>query len=387
MPGVSASGSQITVVGSRAFVGSRNGIVYALDTKTGCLAWAFEADAGVRSTPVVGRGADGDAHGVFRRRERASLCAGCRNGRAAVEGQGRGTPRRDDHWRGGVAQRTAVICRSRRWRRGRRRFRPTSAARSAAASWRSMPAAEADLEDVHDSPGAAAYGQDARGTQLWGPSGAAVWSQPVIDADRNRIYIATGDNYSNPPARERRDHGAGHGHRTRSVGAADVGRRLVERRPVSRPARARELPGEGGPDYDFGSSPVPRCLTRWQKDHRRRSEIRELHGLNPDTGQQLWKTQVGEGGILGGIEWGFAVDATTAYVSLSHALEKKPGEAGGLVAVNLADGKPRWTVPPTPDPCKARPGCNTGQPAAVSSIPGVVFSGSLDGHLRAYDSA
>jgi polyvinyl alcohol dehydrogenase (cytochrome) len=41
IPGVSASGSQITVVGARAFVGSRNGVVYALDTKSGCLVWAF----------------------------------------------------------------------------------------------------------------------------------------------------------------------------------------------------------------------------------------------------------------------------------------------------------------------------------------------------------
>ncbi|HSD73600.1 MAG TPA: hypothetical protein VLB75_02455, partial [Steroidobacteraceae bacterium] len=31
-----------------------------------------------------------------------------------------------------------------------------------------------------------------------------------------------------------------------------------------------------------------------------------------------------------------------------------------------------------------RAGCNTGQPAAVSAIPGVVFSGSLDGHIRGY---
>ncbi len=53
-PGVSASGSQVTVAGNRAFVGSRNGVVYALDAKSGCIAWAFEADAGVRSTPVVG---------------------------------------------------------------------------------------------------------------------------------------------------------------------------------------------------------------------------------------------------------------------------------------------------------------------------------------------
>ena len=59
IPGVSASGSQATVVGGRIFVGSRNGLVYALDAKTGCIAWTFEADAGVRSTPTVGRVSDG----------------------------------------------------------------------------------------------------------------------------------------------------------------------------------------------------------------------------------------------------------------------------------------------------------------------------------------
>ena len=60
-PGVSASGSQVTIVGNRVYVGSRNGMVYALDARTGCMAWAFQADAGVRSTPVVGRTADGGA--------------------------------------------------------------------------------------------------------------------------------------------------------------------------------------------------------------------------------------------------------------------------------------------------------------------------------------
>ena len=64
-PGVSAAGSQVTVVGRRAFVGSRNGVVYALDARTGCLAWAFEADAGVRSSPVVGRIPGGTGSAVF----------------------------------------------------------------------------------------------------------------------------------------------------------------------------------------------------------------------------------------------------------------------------------------------------------------------------------
>jgi polyvinyl alcohol dehydrogenase (cytochrome) len=111
-----------------------------------------------------------------------------------------------------------------------------------------------------------------------------------------------------------------------------------------------------------------------------------LFGINPDSGDVVWKTQVGEGGVLGGIEWGFSVDRDVAYVSLSSAFEKKPGVAGGLVAINVTDGSRRWSAPPAADTCAGRQGCNTAQPAAVSSMPGVVFSGALDGHLRAYDS-
>jgi polyvinyl alcohol dehydrogenase (cytochrome) len=111
-----------------------------------------------------------------------------------------------------------------------------------------------------------------------------------------------------------------------------------------------------------------------------------MHGVDPESGELLWKTRAGEGGVLGGIEWGFATDGSVAYISLSNALEKKAGEAGGLVAVNVLDGKMRWSVPPHADSCGGRTGCNTGQPQAVSAIPGVVFSGSLDGHLRAYDA-
>lgn len=40
-------------------------------------------------------------------------------------------------------------------------------------------------------------------------------------------------------------------------------------------------------------------------------------------------------------------------------------------------------MPPKPT-CDGTPGCSAGQLAAVSLIPGVVFSASMDGHLRAY---
>jgi polyvinyl alcohol dehydrogenase (cytochrome) len=44
-----------------------------------------------------------------------------------------------------------------------------------------------------------------------------------------------------------------------------------------------------------------------------------------------------------------------------------------------------WSTPPPP--CGERPRCSPAQSAAVSAIPGVSFSGSIDGHLRAYASA
>ena len=81
IPGVSASGSQVTIVGSRVFVGSRNGMVYALDRRTGCIAWTFQADAGVRSTPVLGRTANaaalyfGDAHAQVYAIDAVKRCA------------------------------------------------------------------------------------------------------------------------------------------------------------------------------------------------------------------------------------------------------------------------------------------------------------------------
>jgi polyvinyl alcohol dehydrogenase (cytochrome) len=68
----------------------------------------------------------------------------------------------------------------------------------------------------------------------------------------------------------------------------------------------------------------------------------------------------------------------------------KPGTvapaAGGLFAIDIRTGKLVWkTLPPKPA-CEGEPGCSAGQLAAVSVIPGVVFSGSMDGHLRAYST-
>jgi outer membrane protein assembly factor BamB len=55
-----------------------------------------------------------------------------------------------------------------------------------------------------------------------------------------------------------------------------------------------------------------------------------------------------------------------------------------LHALNLESGEEVWQ---TPHPgCNDVPGCGPAQSAAVTAITGIVFSGGIDGHLRAYSS-
>jgi polyvinyl alcohol dehydrogenase (cytochrome) len=387
MPGVSASGSQVSVVGSRAFVGTRNGIVYSLDAQTGCLVWAFEASAAVRSTPLVVTQTSGDvvyfgdAHaqvyavdaktGALKWKTKvedhldAIITGGVSfaNGRVFV-----GVASMEE---GSGALPTYQCC----------TFRGSVSALDAASGkpiWKTYTIPEEPQPTTRSS----------RGTQLFGPSGAGVWGAPALDAARNRVYLATGDAYSQPAAPSTdaimalamdtgkiawvRQTLAGDAWTTACLGADTAGK--------------ENCPAKAGPDHDFGSATAlvtlngRRLVIAGQKSG-------ELYAVNADSGEMVWKMRAGDGGVLGGIEWGFATDGLSAFVSLSNAFEKKPGEAGGVVSVNLADGKPRWTAPPSGDTCGTRTGCSTGQPAAVSAMPGVIFSGALDGHLRAYDSS
>ena len=117
-----------------------------------------------------------------------------------------------------------------------------------------------------------------------------------------------------------------------------------------------------------------------------------MHALDPDReGEILWQVRAGKGGGVGGIEWGPAADEKNVYVAVSDVQldtngQVSPKAGGGLLALQLADGKQMWRAEPPPCP-ETRKGCSPAQSAAVTVIPGVVFSGSLDGHLRAYSTA
>jgi polyvinyl alcohol dehydrogenase (cytochrome) len=389
LPGVSASGSQISVVGNRVFVGSRNGVVYALDSRTGCVAWAVEADAAVRSTPVMVPQAGGrsmvffgDAHAqaygvdaatgavVWKTKLEDHADAIITGGAAYANGRLYVPVASMEEASAGVP---AYQCCT---------FRGSVVALDAASGrqiWKTYTIPEAPQPTTRSN----------RGTQLHGPSGGGVWSTPALEPARNRMYIATGDAYSHPAARTTdaimalsMDTG-----RIQWVHQATAGDAWTTACFGPDTAGKDNCPEKAGPDHDFGSAPALLTLADGRRLVVAGQKSGELHAVNADTGAPVWSIRAGQGGILGGIEWGFAVDGSTAYVALSNALEEKPGDAGGLLAVNLADGKTKWSAPPPPaTTCASKPGCNTAQPAAVSGIPGVIFSGALDGHLRAYDA-
>jgi polyvinyl alcohol dehydrogenase (cytochrome) len=385
IPGVASTGSQPTVVGDRVFVGTRNGMFYALDRETGCIVWTFEADGGIRSTPVV----SADDGLVFFGDSFAQMYA-----LDAATGQQRWKVKVDDH-------EIAMVTGGATYYDGRL-YVPVSSIEESPATLPtyecctfrgSLVALEASSGDLvwktrTISRGPEPTGQNRFGTRIWGPSGAAIWSAPTIDPGRHRIYATTGDNYSNPPMPT-----------SDSIMAFDLDSGEVQWATQTLPGDAWNVaclreegsrfncPDDAGPDYDFGSSSVLATRPDGSSILLAGQKSGMLYGLDPDDGELIWERNVADGGVLGGIEWGFAAGDEAAYVAISGAFEKAPGVAGGLAAVDLSSGRPIWEAPPAQGSCENRDGCNTGQPAAVSAIPGVIFSGSIDGHLRAYDAA
>jgi polyvinyl alcohol dehydrogenase (cytochrome) len=138
-----------------------------------------------------------------------------------------------------------------------------------------------------------------------------------------------------------------------------------------------QCPTNPGPDYDFGSGPNEITYQAANGGSAtiigagQKSGI--YYALDPDTGDQLWQTQVGPGSSLGGMEWGSASDGTNIYVAISNynAISYSNlslGAAGSWAALNPATGAIVWQ---TADPN----GSIDIGPMAVSN--GVVYGSSL----------
>jgi polyvinyl alcohol dehydrogenase (cytochrome) len=388
--GAFSANAQPTVVGGSVFVGGGDRKVYSLDARTGCTYWAFATDAVVRTAISVGPSEGSDDHIVYFGDLAANAYAvnassGALVWKTKVEthpaARITGAP---TLYSGvlyvplssieeGTGSRSGYECCT---------FRGSVVAldaRTGREIWKTYTIAEEPRPTK----------TNAVGTQLYGPSGAAVWSAPTIDANRRALYVATGNSYSNPPTDT-----------SDAVIALDLntGTTLWHQQATPNDSYVvgcygldrTNCPDDHGPDHDFGQSPILATLADGQRMLVVGQKSGVVHALDPDRqGKFLWQTRIGKGGPLGGIMWGSAADQDHVYVANSDvrflpggSRQLDPHAGGGLFSLDLASGKIAWSAPPFV--CGARKQCSPALSAAVTVVPGVVFSGGVSGLLRAY---
>ena len=378
-PDASSAWAQPSVASGVVYVGSQNGTVYAVSANTGCIFWTFSAAGGVRTAIAI---ADdgvvyfGDtAANVYALDARAGTRRWVRSIESHPLARITGTPALHDgrlyvptssYEESQGADPQYACC----------TFRGSITALDAATGaviWKTYTIPEEPRR----------RGTSTAGVPLWGPSGAAIWSAPTVDPRRGLLYVATGNQYSGPAHRASNaivalDLKTGAVRWSKQVTPNDI--YLTGCRPGN-----PNCPDANGPDVDFGSPPM---LTR-PGTGRDLIVVGQKSGiafaLDPDkNGEIVWEYRAGRGGVLGGIEWGSAADGERAYFAVSDITHPQPG---GLHAVTLATGQRAWFAAPRPPACGSGRGCNAAQSAAVTVIPGAVFSGSNDGALRVYSTA
>jgi polyvinyl alcohol dehydrogenase (cytochrome) len=385
--GATTASGQPALFGGRVFVGNINTVFYALDASTGCMHWAFKADGGIRTAPSVARVTlNGSPRYVVMFGDvRANVY-----GLDAQTGEQLWKIKVDDH---AMARITGAPT-----YHSSRLYVPVSSIEEVPGASEKYPCCtfRGSVVALDAATGKQIWksymipeepkivGKNAIGTPIWKPAGAAIWTSPTLDVDKNRIYVATGNAYTSPAAAT-----------SDAVVALDMTTGKIAWVQQATPNDAylvRCKPGVGncpeevGPDHDFGNSPILRTLPGGRRVISLGQKSGIVYGIAPDeNGKILWQMRAGKGGELGGIEWGSAADERNIYVPVSDVLGPA-AEAGGLLAFDLATGKQLWKTPAPPVSCTTGPGCTGAQSAAISVIPGAVFSGSIDGHLRAFST-
>ena len=385
-PGASSGGTQPVVVGGWVYVGDAEGDLFALDAQTGCIHWTIEVEGGIRSAITIGTRGSGGLTAYFGDQSANMYAVDAESGKILWK------VKVDDYSRAAItggpqlyAGRLYVPVSSREESQAGDptypccRFRGSVAALDAATGKRIWKTYTIPEEAIPTR-------KNQAGTQLWGPSGAGVWNTPAIDAKRNLLYVGTGNNYS-PPAIGDSD----------SIVAFDMKSGKIKwvnqqtendiwngscRRPDREPA---VCPEADAPDFDFGSSPALVELKSGRQMLIAGNKSGMVWALDPDQrGKMIWGQQTGKGSTGGGVLWGLAVDGENVYVPNGFFDQASADASGGMAALELSDGHAIWNTPNSP--CGERKPCKPSHPAAVTAIPGVVFSGTMDGQLLAYSA-
>jgi polyvinyl alcohol dehydrogenase (cytochrome) len=393
---------QPVIVGGRLYVTSEAGRVYSLDAGTGCSYWTYDAASSVRTAIVIGSepGASPSLRAYFGDDTAIVYAVDAASGNLIWQ------TKLDSHPMARITGSPTLY--------GGRLYVPVASLEEVAAAdpayecckFRgSVVALAADTGRMlwrsyvmPNSP--RPYRRNARGTQLYGPAGGSVWSAPTIDPQQRVLYVGTGNSYTDVPVAT-----------TDAILALDLDTGkprwsnqltphdnfIVGCLPVKTMCPAGmtcAAAGEGncprrlGDDGDFGSSLILRRLATGRRILIASQKSGLVYGLDPDrAGKKLWETRVGAGGSLGGVEWGVAADTSRVYVPISDLVTLHNTPPGGLQALRFDTGDRLWRQVAIPAVCSwGADRCSAAQSQAVSVIPGAVFSGSEDGHLRAYSA-
>jgi polyvinyl alcohol dehydrogenase (cytochrome) len=145
--------------------------------------------------------------------------------------------------------------------------------------------------------------------------------------------------------------------------------------------------GENGPDFDFGASALLIPLGGGKDILVAGQKSGTVYGMDPDKGTVIWRSQLGAGSALGGVEFGMATDGKLVFVANADMVTQAPNKRPGLFALDPATGKELWYAATPKVACGWSGGsrCYNSNSAAPIVIPGAVIAGSTDGWLRAYD--
>ncbi|MCB1693705.1 MAG: PQQ-binding-like beta-propeller repeat protein, partial [Pseudomonadales bacterium] len=379
---------QATVIGDRLFVTSMSGAIYALNAKTGCVYWRHDAGWPTRTSVSIGPilTSEGTRHALYYSDWSKSA--------VAIDAE-TGT----EIWRTRIEDATGVQMTGSPTLWKNKLFVPISTGNEAFAAnddyecckfIGSVVALDATTGKIlwkrytTDQPNLP-YRKNAKGQQMWGPAGGSIWSAPTVDPERGLIYVATSNSHTDMP------HDG-----SDAVIAIDVETgKVVWKNQLWKDdnyiigcPRAANCPRDVGPDFALGASPILHTAPDGHQLILAGQKSGILWALDPnDSGRVVWKTRLSPGSALGGIVFGPAADDTRVYVGISDVITREDARPG-LYALNIADGSLVWRADAPSLTCRWKNRfCFPGVSQAVTTIPGVVFAGAMNGRFRAYDSA
>ena len=373
---------QPTIVGGRVYVGSNDGTVYALDAQTGCIYWLYQAKAMVRDAVVIGPG----PHAYFGDLESNFYALDANTGKPVwqkkLDDQPftriTGTAKLHDG-------RLYVPIASQEENAGANPYYSCCTFRGNLVALKAGDGSE--IWRTYTSPEAKPTGKSAAGVQFYGPSGATIWSSPTLDLKRKLLYVATGNGYSDPDIKT-----------ADAIVALDMETGAIRWSQQAAPdmfnwdcggrgPHNANCPENAGTDVDFGASPILVDLPGGRQMLLAGQKSAVVWGFDPDRqGKPVWQTRIGKGGPGGGIQWGIAYSPADqlVFAPLADSVQGDPLAGGGLFALDAATGKLAWHSPPPQPSCVGQRGCSGAQRSPPTVIPGVVFSPSMDGHIRAF---